>query len=164
MWLPKRDGRDKPAMTVVKAMPNYYMRLMKRSLYVFVALAFVLSAAPAHGQSGDERYSIMRPEKDAKPAAPEPWLAPKYQSPRGTREHVVIPRSVPAPPRQTTVPPPLYVPQTGQVLPNLPTVSGAGPGGAETYQDRAARCAHQAGVYGAAAGDRNAYVGSCINQ
>jgi hypothetical protein len=38
------------------------------------------------------------------------------------------------------------------------------PGGAETYQDRAARCAHQAGVYGQAAGDRNAYVDSCINQ
>jgi hypothetical protein len=38
------------------------------------------------------------------------------------------------------------------------------PGGAETYQDRAARYAHQAGVYGQAAGDRNAYVDSCINQ
>ena len=37
-------------------------------------------------------------------------------------------------------------------------------GGVETYQDRAARCAHQAGVYGQAAGDRNAYIGSCINQ
>ena len=129
---------------------------------VLLALTTIVPATLAHAQSDDERYTIMRPEKPV--AKPEPWLAPKYQSPRGTREHVVIPRSVPAPPRQTTVPPPLYVPQTGQVLPNLPTVSGAGPGGAETYQDRAARCAHQAGVYGAAAGDRNAYVGSCINQ
>jgi len=37
-------------------------------------------------------------------------------------------------------------------------------GGVETYQDRAARCAHQAGVFGQAVGDRNAYVDSCINQ
>jgi len=49
-------------------------------------------------------------------------------------------------------------------LPNLPTISGSGRGGAETFQDRAARCAHQAGVYGPAAGDRNAYVGTCVNQ
>jgi hypothetical protein len=59
----------------------------------------------------------------------------------------------------------MYVPQTGMVLPNLPTVGGAGPGGSETSQDRAIRCAHQAGVYGSAqTGDRNAYVGSCVNQ
>ena len=62
------------------------------------------------------------------------------------------------------MPPPLYVPQTGRVLPNLPSVSGSGPNGAETSQDRAFRCAHQAGVYGPAAGDRSAYIGSCINQ
>ncbi|MEI8275112.1 MAG: hypothetical protein WCG00_03860 [Hyphomicrobiales bacterium] len=36
--------------------------------------------------------------------------------------------------------------------------------GAETGQDRASRCAHQAGVYGQAAGNREAYVGGCINQ
>jgi hypothetical protein len=127
-------------------------------LIALLALTLVGSAMPAHAQSDDERYSIMRPEK------PEPWLAPKYKSPRGTRQHVVIPRPAPAPQRRTAVPPPIYVPQTGQVLPNLPAISGSGPGGAETYQDRAARCAHQAGVYGQAAGDRNAYVGSCINQ
>jgi hypothetical protein len=62
------------------------------------------------------------------------------------------------------VPPPLYVPQTGQVLPNMPTISGAGPRGAETSQDRAVRCANQAGVYGAAAGNPSGYIGSCINQ
>ena len=38
-------------------------------------------------------------------------------------------------------------------------------GGAETFQDRAARCSHQAGVYGpGSTGDRNSYVGGCINQ
>jgi hypothetical protein len=56
------------------------------------------------------------------------------------------------------------VPQTGQLLPNMPTLAPSGPGGTETSQDRAMRCANQAGIYGAAAGDRNAYVESCINQ
>jgi len=127
-------------------------------LIALLALTLVGSAVSAHGQSDDERYTIMRPEK------PEPWLAPKYKSPRGTRQHVVIPQSAPAPQRRTAVPPPITVPQTGQVLPNLPAISGSGPGGTETYQDRAARCAHQAGVYGQATGDRNTYIGSCINQ
>jgi hypothetical protein len=123
-------------------------------------LAILLGAmfVPAHAQSDDDRYTIMRPEK------PEPWLAPKYKSPRGTREHQVTPRPVPAPQPRANVPPPLYVPETGRLLPNLPTPAPSGPHGTETYQDRAARCAHQAGVYGAAAGDRNAYVNGCINQ
>ena len=113
---------------------------------------------PAHAQTDDDRYTIMRPEK------PEPWLAPKYKSPRGTREHRVTPRPVPAPQPRAAVPPPLYVPQTGRLLPNLPTPAPSGAQGTETYQDRAARCAHQAGVYGAAAGDSSAYINSCINQ
>jgi len=129
-------------------------------LFGLVAIATVL---PTHAQTDDERYSIMRPENDAKPARPEPWLAPRYQSPRGTPQHVVIPRKTSPPQPKAQVPPPLYVPQTGQTLPNLPTI-GSGPGGRETYQDRAARCTHQSGVYGQAAGDRNAYIGSCINQ
>jgi hypothetical protein len=116
------------------------------------------ASEPVHAQSEDVRYTIMRPEK------PEPWLAPKYKSPRGTPQHVVIPEPSSVPQARPAVPPPMYVPQTGQVLPNLPSVSGSGPRGAETSQDRAMRCAHQAGVYGQAAGDRNAYVGGCINQ
>jgi hypothetical protein len=51
------------------------------------------------------------------------------------------------------------VPQTGRTLPNLPP-----PTGTEMSQDRAARCAHQAGVYGQAAGDRTSYINTCINQ
>lgn len=125
---------------------------------VLLALTAFVSVLPGRAQSADDRYSIMRPEQ------PEPWLPPKYKSPRGTRQHIVAPRPIEVPQLQTTTPPPLYVPQTGQVLPNLPSVSGAGPGGRETSQDRALRCANQAGVYGSAAGDRNTYVGSCINQ
>jgi hypothetical protein len=58
----------------------------------------------------------------------------------------------------------MLVPQTGQMLPNIPTINGAGPGGRETAQDRAVRCANQSGVYGANAGNPSAYVNSCINQ
>lgn len=124
-------------------------------LMALIALTALMSAAPVRAQSDDDRYNIMRPE---------PWLPPKYKSPRGSTEHVVIPPPVSVPQPHAGVPPLLYVPQTGRTLPNLPSVSGAGPNGAETSQDRAARCAHQAGVYGQAAGDRNAYIGSCINQ
>lgn len=112
--------------------------------------------ATARAQSADDPYTIMRPE---------PWLPPKYQSPRGTKQSIEPRKSAPAPrPRTQQAPPPLYVPETGRLLPNLPAPSGAGPGGTETSQDRAVRCAHQAGVYGEAAGNRAAYIGSCINQ
>ncbi len=130
---------------------------------LIVVLAFA-GIVPAHAQSDDDRYTIMRPEKGAKPAKPEPWLAPKYKSPKGTGEHVPLPRPATVPQVRRPVPPSIYVPETGRTLPNLPAASGAGPGGAETHQDRAARCAHQAGVYGSATGDRNAYIGGCINQ
>jgi hypothetical protein len=133
------------------------------SLTVLLALTLVASVVTTHAQSDDNRYNIMRPEPGTKTTKPEPWLAPRYKSPRGTPEHVVIPRSAPVPQPQTSVPPPIVVPQTGRVVLNLP-MPGSGPGGRETYQDRAVRCAHQAGVYGQAAGDRNAYIGSCINQ
>jgi hypothetical protein len=136
-------------------------RYLTIALFVLTALT---SAVPSRAASDDSRYNIMVPEKGAKSENSEPWLTPKYKSPRGTREHVTVPRSEPAPPVRAAMPPPLVVPETGRVLPNLPTVSGSGPNGAETYQDRAVRCAHQAGVYGQAAGNRSAYVGGCINQ
>jgi hypothetical protein len=137
--------------------------------YRYLTIALVVltastSALPVRAESDNSRYDIMAPEKGAKPDNPEPWLPPKYKSPRGTPEHVVIPRSKSAPPMRAAVPPPIVVPETGRVLPNLPTLSGSGANGAETSQDRAMRCAHQAGVYGPAAGNPSAYIGSCINQ
>ncbi len=127
-------------------------------------LLALTAAPPAVSAYAGESYDIMVPERGSRADRPEPWLAPKYKSPRGTVKHVTIPKSTIVSPPNTAVPPPIVVPQTGRVLPNLPTVSGSGPRGAETFQDRAARCAHQAGVYGQAAGDRNTYVGTCINQ
>ena len=143
---------------------------MRTFVVISMLVLAVAPATPAIAQSGSgysimqDDYSIMVPEKGARPSKPEPWLAPKYKSPRGTAKKVVIPRSTTVPQPRAATPPPLYVPETGRTLPNLPTISGSGRGGAETFQDRAARCAHQAGVYGSDAGNRNAYVGSCINQ
>jgi hypothetical protein len=133
-------------------------------LFVLAAsLAVPAQTAKGYDILGDD-YSIMVPEKGAKPKKPEPWLASKYKSPRGTVKRVTIPKSTIVNPPNTQVPPPIVVPQTGRALPNLPTVTGSGPGGRETYQDRAARCTHQAGVYGQAVGDRGTYIGPCINQ
>jgi hypothetical protein len=148
---------------------GYYLTGTMRtsSMIVLLAMATVF-AVPARAQNGynilGDNYSIMKPEKGARPAQPEPWLAPKYRSPRGTVKHVVPPQPGTLPQPRTGVPPPIVVPQTGRVLPNLPTTPGSGPGGSETFQDRAMRCAHQAGVYGQAAGDRNSYMGTCVNQ
>jgi hypothetical protein len=144
---------------------------MRAPLLLSVLVLAVAPAGNAFAQGGSgysvmqDDYSIMVPEKGYKPSKPEPWLAPKYRSPGSTSKRVVNPRSTNVPQPQAVTPPPLYVPQTGRTLPNLPTISGSGRGGAETYQDRAARCAHQAGVYGSTAtGNRNAYVGGCVNQ
>jgi len=144
--------------------------MMRAPSVILLLVLTTASIAPARAQAGKDYdimrddYSIMVPERGARPESPEPWLAPKYKSPRGTVKHVTIPKSTIVTPPTATLPPPIVVPQTGRVLPNLPTVPGAGPGGRETFQDRASRCAHQAGVYGQAAGDRNTYMGTCINQ
>ncbi|HEY0223585.1 MAG TPA: hypothetical protein VGC38_03645 [Pseudolabrys sp.] len=128
---------------------------------------FILPAPLAHAQTVSDPYTIMAPEPGTQP--------PKHKTRRGS-SNTVYPTPLPAPEkfnpppsrtvtplRPANVPPAYVVPQTGQALPNLP-MYGSGPGGSETSQDRAVRCSHQAGVYGAAAGDRNAYVGGCINQ
>jgi hypothetical protein len=139
--------------------------ICRSSFIVLWALGAVISAIPAHAQLNDDaRYSIMRPERGEPKESPQPWLLPKYRSPRGTVQHVVIPPPARVPRARSELPPPIYVPETGRVLPNLPTVSGSGPGGAETAQDRAVRCAGQASSYGQAAGNRSAYIGGCINQ
>lgn len=158
-----------------------------------LALALLAPAMPVHAQPLDDNLTIMRPEpgspearrlKQLKEKPPLEQAKPPEQAkaPPGGKKHIgssnpVYPAPLPPPlhyepppvrtvtPLPHTVPPSLYVPQTGRVLPNLPTVGGAGPGGSETSQDRAMRCVNQAGIYGSAqTGDRNAYIGSCINQ
>lgn len=122
---------------------------------VMIVLALAASAAPAFAQVDYMgQFNIMRPE---------PGVPPKYKTPRGSTEHVVILPSteVPAALPEAAVTPSFVVPQTGQVVPNQPVLAPSGPNRTETYQDRAVRCATQAGSYG---GDRTAFVGSCINQ
>ena len=140
-------------------------RTYAQTLLVLLGLA-IMFAVPARAQSDimSDNYSIMVPERGYKPPRPEPWLAPKYKSPRGTVKHVTIPKTTTVSPPNTQVPPDLYVPQTGRTVPNLPTLSGSGRGGVETFQDRAMRCTHQAGVFGQMAGDRGSYMGACLNQ
>lgn len=118
-------------------------------------VAGLFAAMPVYAQSAADHYSIIKPE---------PWLPPKYQSPRSAQQ--APPPSHVLPPKisRERVPPAIVVPETGRVLPNLPTLSPSGPNGTETSQDRAARCAHQLGVYGPQAGNPAAYLGSCVNQ
>lgn len=128
---------------------------MTRIAAVLFALMF---AAPASaGVLDDDAYSIMKEEPNP------PGVVNRYKSPRGTKERVVVPRRAPdAPRRIPKMPPPVINSQTGQAYPNLPPpVPGSGIGGRETGQDRATRCAHQAGVYGQAG---TGYLGTCINQ
>jgi hypothetical protein len=140
------------------------MRMMRKpsmSMLIFLSAAL---ATPAAAQSDilSDHYQIMVPEKGSKLEQPEPWLAPKYQSPRGTVQHVRIPKSKTVRPPSATDPGYVYVPQTGQTFQNLPSLPGSGRGGAETFQDRVIRCAHQAGVYGQVGANRGSYMGSCL--
>ena len=68
---------------------------MRRPLLAITIVLSAISTAPGHAQNGilGDNYNIMVPEKGAKPKTYEPWLAPKYKSPRGTVKHVTIPKS-----------------------------------------------------------------------
>jgi hypothetical protein len=132
----------------------------KLSMIILICLSTAL-ATPSAAQSGNilsDDYSIMVPEKGSKRSQPEPWLAPKYKSPRGTVKHAHVPKSRIVSPPSGTVSSSVYVPQTGRTFQNLPTVGR----GIETSQDRAIRCSHQAGVYGQAGANRGTYMGACF--
>ena len=147
------------------------MTMMRKPSMVMLIVLSAALATSALAQAGNilsDNYSIMVPEKGLKQKVskqkvsrreqPEPWLAPKYKSPSGTVQKVRIPKSKIVNPPSATEPGYVYVPQTGRTFQNLPT-----PGrGTETFQDRAARCTHQAGVYGQTGSARSAYMGSCL--
>jgi hypothetical protein len=121
---------------------------------VAVGAAFPTAALARERRHASDPYSIM---------APEPWVAPKHRSPRGIprKPDRARPQPVPAP-RVATPAPPIVLPN-GQVVPNLPPVNrGVVPGGGrETFGDRAARCAHQSGLYGVPGDQRHNYMHSC---
>ena len=152
------------------------MTVMRKASMIVLIMLSVALATPAPAQTSDilsDNYSIMVPEKGSKEKVskqkvakqkvskqeqPEPWLAPKYRSPRGTVEKVRIPKSKIVRPPSATDPGYVYVPQTGRTFQNLPSLPGSGPGGTQTSQDRAIRCMHQSGVYG----QGGSYMGSCF--
>jgi hypothetical protein len=151
-----------------------YLQGMTRRypLIALLALAIAMPAIPAYAAS-DGTINIMTPEQGTVKPGKE---RQRKQIPRGS-SNPVYPRPLPAPqtlsapqpqqtvmPRRAKLPLPMMIPETGRILPNLPPTSGSGRGGAETFHERATRCTHQAGIYGDAAGNRNAYIGSCINQ
>jgi hypothetical protein len=146
------------------------MTMMREPSMIMLIFLSAALATPALAQTGNilgDDYQIMVPEKGSKrqaskPEQPEPWLAPKYKSPRGTVQKVRIPKSKIVRPPSATDPGYVYVPQTGRTFQNLPSLPGSGPGGAETFQDRAIRCTHQAGVYGQVGANRGSYMGSCL--
>jgi hypothetical protein len=138
---------------------------------LFAVLAVSIVPQLARAQSGDPGTpSIMAPEPGTKEKAPPHKKrigssSPVYPAPLPPPLHYVPPPVGTVTPPPHIVPPAIVVPQTGMTVPNLPTVGGAGPGGSETSQDRAARCAHQAGLYGPGmTGDRNAYINQCFSQ
>ena len=136
------------------------MTMMRESsmiLLIFAALATTPAVAQTGNILGDD-YSIMVTEKGSKQDVPEPWLAPKYKSPRGTVDQVRIPKAKTVRPPRATDPGYVYVPQTGLTFQNLPSLPGSGPGGTQTSQDRAIHCMHQSGVYG----QGGSYMGSCF--
>jgi hypothetical protein len=143
---------------------------MRRFVTLTAALMLASMAAgtiaPAHSQSANDPYRIMpMPSPLVQPQPTTPWIPPPLKSdPSLTNTRLPPPPTTVPSLRSMNAPPPIYVPDTGQSLPNEPTISGSGPGGKETYQDRAVRCADQAGNYGALAGDRSTYIGMCINQ
>ncbi|HWE77177.1 MAG TPA: hypothetical protein VG270_01540 [Pseudolabrys sp.] len=147
-------------MTVVVALAPSYLTPMRPVLAMLVAAA-LLAPALAHAQSNGD-YTIMAPEPGHPEELPTPWLPPRYKSPRGSHNRVVpIPRQQPHYVRPVT-PPPLVVPQTGQMVPQAPIISPSGPHGTETFQDKASRCVAQSSAPGA--GNPGAYVGTCVNQ
>ena len=146
--------------------------VMRRTpcLFAAVAIAVGCSAPSALGQSLGRSYDII---------APEPWLPPRHRSiatprnpskPAGIPDYnrirnknpiphaERIPKSVPLAIPQPQAP--TVVPGLGSI-PNLPPLRGLG--ATESFNDRAARCAHQAGVFGVPAGQTGVYIRSCAN-
>jgi hypothetical protein len=179
------------AKTYCRFYPMAMMREPSMIILIVLSAALATPTLAQTGNILGDNYSIMVPEKGSKQKVskqkaskkkaskqevskqkvstqkaskqnvskreqPEPWLAPKYNSPSGTQE-VRIPKSKSVSPPSAPNPGYVYVPQTGRSFQNLPSV-----GGGNTFQDRAIRCTHQAGVYGQVGANRGAYMGGCL--
>jgi hypothetical protein len=134
--------------------------------------SFDLWTGRAHGPVVPHRHAVAEPDlgiPDVLPDRQNEKLKAKTRRVRGS-SNPVYPAPLPKPdlfrpdvplnaePQLRTVQPYVVPPGTGQALPNI------NQGQRETSQDRAVRCAHQAGMYAGQAGDRGTYIGTCINQ
>jgi hypothetical protein len=152
-----------------------------------VCLMMVPGLVPDAGAREDRfPYSIMAPEpgtasrhhvKSAKPAkhaktsrARVKLLAKKRKggavARRGSSGSVLptpLPRTTLIPPPKSGIAPvrPLRQDPGPTVVPGLRPIPNL-PHGNESFQDRASRCAHQAGLYGVPNDKRTAYFGACL--
>jgi hypothetical protein len=134
---------------VANASPASYLNEMRYRLWLTALLSLALAGPALPAEYGSSGMIVN-------PTYPTPLPSPQSPLP--------LPHQQAVTPHRAETPPPLFVPQTGRVLPNLPA-TGSGPGGRETFQDRANRCAHQSGLYGPnATGNPNTYLNSCTNQ
>jgi len=162
------------------ARPSHQIEDMRCHPHQICALALftasLLAAAPAVSpalafERGDNQFpnSIMTPERGGRARPYEPWLAPQL---RGQPRVRFSPKNYGLPNAHSYASSPAASPSVG-VASGLTIVPGAGglgpvpnlppaPGVAhETFQDRASRCAFQAGLYGVPNGASNQYMSAC---
>jgi hypothetical protein len=154
----------------------------------YIALAAVLLTCIGSADARDRGYpySIMNPEPGTREAtrATRP-LASTLREPRarvrlshrGARSarrgsgyvpNLTLPKTQAIPPVATSQPPtPLtQSPPANTIVPgygSVPNLPPAVAGRRETFQDRAARCHHQMGVFGVPNSQTTAYMGACAN-
>jgi hypothetical protein len=154
-----KSGHDEEKIGC-NAQSSRYVKIMLLRLAAALFAGLMFGAGAARAAENNTLYNIMVPEKGVRTQKQaEPWLAPRYETPRSQRQPVIVVPENPRARTQATVPPPILSPRTGRALPNLPGASSS-----EGFQDRAARCAHQAGAYGNDINSPAGYIGACINQ
>jgi len=166
------------------------MGLNAHLAFAIALLLAEFAAAPVHAfETGDDRfpYSIMAPEPGT--ATQRHATAPRHAPPRSTlptesKVHVhASNRSyvrgssgsvLPAPlPRTTLIPPegggtitihPAPQQQGATIVPSVPGLGAVPnlPHSAETFQDRASRCAFQQGLNNVPGTAANQYMGACV--
>jgi hypothetical protein len=162
-------------------------RAFRFGIVVAAAMTVLGTASARAFEPGDDQYpnSIMAPEPGSRqhgsrlwhqhaqnhgkraPAVAEHYAPHRKFAARGS-PGVVLPTPLP---KTQLIPPegsgtvttpnlpqeqgPTVVPGLARSVPNLPH-------GAESFQDRASRCAFQSGLYGVPGGANTRYIGACV--